>query len=112
MRAVEGGSSIRQAVFAREYQQRIRIEGTISVGVRVLHLRRSRYVGRAKTHVQHVLTAAAMNLIRIGAWLSGAALARTRQPHSPSSWRFQSAHEAFASSIAFEPRLAASSLAE
>lgn len=68
-----------QPTFAREYQQRAGIEGTISAGVRVLHLRRSRYIGLAKTHLQHVLTAAAMNLIRIGAWLGGTPLAQTHQ---------------------------------
>jgi transposase len=68
-----------QPGFAREYQQRAGIEGTISAGVRVLHLRRSRYIGLAKTHLQHVLTAAAMNLIRLGAWLASTPLARTRR---------------------------------
>jgi transposase len=68
-----------QPAFAREYRQRAGIEGTISAGVRALHLRRSRYIGLAKTHLQHVLTAAAMNLIRLGAWLGGTPLARTRQ---------------------------------
>lgn len=68
-----------QPAFAREYQQRAGIEGTISAGVRALHLRRSRYIGLAKTHLQHVLTAAAMNLIRLGAWLASTPLARTRQ---------------------------------
>jgi transposase len=68
-----------QPTFARDYRQRAGIEGTISAGVRVLHLRRSRYIGLAKTHLQHVLTAAAMNLIRLGAWFAGTPLARTRQ---------------------------------
>ena len=68
-----------QPAFAKEYQKRAGIEGTISAGVRVLHLRRSRYIGLAKTHLQHVLTAAAMNLIRLGAWFAGTPLARTRQ---------------------------------
>jgi hypothetical protein len=68
-----------QLAFSKEYRQRAGIEGTISAGVRVLHLRRSRYIGLAKTHLQHVLTAAAMNLIRISAWLAGTPLARTRQ---------------------------------
>jgi IS5 family transposase len=68
-----------QPAFAREYQQCAGIEGTISAGVRALHLRRSRYIGLAKTHLQHVLTAAAMNLIRLGAWFAGTRLVRTRQ---------------------------------
>ena len=44
-----------------------------------MHLRQVRYVGLAKTHVQHVVTAAARNLVRLGAWLGGTPLARTRQ---------------------------------
>jgi Transposase DDE domain len=68
-----------QLAFSKEYQQRAGIEGTISAGARVLHLRRSRYVGLTKTHLQQVLTAAAMDLIRLDAWLSGTPLARTRQ---------------------------------
>ena len=68
-----------QPTFKQDYQQRAGIEGTISAGVRALHLRRSRYIGLAKTHLQHVLTAAAMNLIRLGAWFAGTPLARTRQ---------------------------------
>ncbi len=41
--------------------------------------RQSRYVGLAKTHLQHILTAVALNLIRLGAWLSGVPYAQTRQ---------------------------------
>jgi transposase len=44
-------------------------EGTISQGVRACGLRRSRYVGEAKTHLQHLATAAAINVNRIGSWL-------------------------------------------
>jgi hypothetical protein len=33
----------------------------------------------SETHLQQVLTAAAMNLIRLGAWFAGTPLARTRQ---------------------------------
>ena len=47
-----------------------------------------RYRGLAKTHLQHVLTALAINLVRVDAWLTGAAttgswtsrLARLSQP--------------------------------
>ena len=48
------------------------MEGTISQAVRGFGLRRSRYVGQAKTHLQHVATAAAMNLVRMTEWLGGA----------------------------------------
>lgn len=68
-----------EETFAIEYGRRAGIEGTLSAGVRAMHLRRARYIGLAKTHLQHVLTAAAMNLVRLGAWLAGTPLARTRQ---------------------------------
>src|SRR4051794_27157355 len=41
------------------YAMRAGIEGTISEGVRGLGLRRCRYVGLSKAHLQHVVTAAA-----------------------------------------------------
>ena len=63
----------------RCYARRAGIEGTISQGVRALGLRRARYVGHAKTHLQHVLTAAAINLVRIGRWLADEPLAQTRR---------------------------------
>ena len=50
----------------RAYAQRSGIEGTISQGVRAFGLRRSRYRGEAKAHLQHVATAAAIDLDRIG----------------------------------------------
>jgi transposase len=65
--------------FATEYHRRAGIEGTLSAGVRALHLRRSRYIGLAKTHLQHVLTAAAINFVRLAGWLAGEPLACTRQ---------------------------------
>jgi hypothetical protein len=61
-----------QTAFSNEYQQRAGIEGAISAGVRALHLRRSHSVGLTKTHLKHVLRAAAMNLIRLGALLAKA----------------------------------------
>jgi transposase len=62
----------------RQYALRSGIEATISQAVRGFGLRRSRYLGLAKTHLQHVLTAAAINLARVDAWLSGVPLALTR----------------------------------
>lgn len=64
--------------FRQIYAQRPGIEGTHSQGVRSLGLRRTRYVGRAKTSLQHLFTAAVMNLIRIDAFLEGAKMAKTR----------------------------------
>ena len=39
----------------------------------------ARYSGHAKTHLQHLLTATALNVLRLGAWLTGAPLAPTRE---------------------------------
>lgn len=58
------------AEYRAEYRRRAGIEGTISQGVRVFGLRRSRYVGEAKTHLQHVATATAINVSRITDWLA------------------------------------------
>ncbi|MEU9357286.1 IS1182 family transposase [Streptomyces sp. NPDC048301] len=63
------------------YKIRAGVEGTISQGVRACDLRRSRYRGMAKTSLQHQLTGAAINLIRIDAWLTGTLHARTRASH-------------------------------
>lgn len=65
--------------FKEIYQKRAGVEGTLSQGVRRSDLRQSRYIGLAKTHLQHILTAVALNLIRLGAWLSGVPHAQTRQ---------------------------------
>jgi transposase len=53
------------------YQRRAGIEATISQGVRAFGLRRSRYTGIEKTHLQHVLTALAVNVVRLVAWWDG-----------------------------------------
>ena len=54
------------------------VEETISQGVRSFGLRQSRYWGLAKTHLQHLATAAAINLDRLGAWFEEWPLAKTR----------------------------------
>lgn len=61
-----------------EYCRRAGIEGTISQGVRAFGLRKARYRGLAKTHLQQVATAAAMNIDRIFAWYEGYPRAKTR----------------------------------
>ena len=66
--------------FQAEYRQRAGIEGTISQGVRAFGLRRARYKGLGKTKLQHIVTAAAINLARLDDWLSGRPWATTRQP--------------------------------
>jgi transposase len=65
--------------FALAYAQRAGVESAHAQGLRLCGLRRSRYVGLAKTHLQHILTAVALNLVRLSAWLSGTPLAPTRQ---------------------------------
>ncbi|GAC1396688.1 MAG: hypothetical protein NVSMB65_15830 [Chloroflexota bacterium] len=66
------------AAFKEQYAARAGVEGTISQGTRVCGLRRARYIGRAKTHFQHVLTAVALNVRRVLAWEAETPLARTR----------------------------------
>ena len=67
--------------FKKEYSKRLGIEGTISQGIRGFHLRQCRNIGLAKTRLQHILIAAAINLERIYAWLEGVPLAQTRISH-------------------------------
>jgi len=62
----------------QRYKRRAGIEGTLSQGVRSFGLRCARYRGLAKTHLQHVAIAAAMNIDRIVAWLDERPRARTR----------------------------------
>ena len=65
------------------YAGRAGIEGTVSQGVRTSGMRRSRYRGQAKTHLQHVATAAAINLKRALSWLGEAPRSQTyRSPFS------------------------------
>ncbi len=54
--------------FRQRYRRRAGIEGTISQGVFALGMRRSRFRGQAKTHLQFLLTACAMNLTRVMNW--------------------------------------------
>jgi transposase len=65
--------------YAREYARRAGVEGTISQAVRGFGARRCRYLGAAKTHLQQVLTATAVNCVRIANWLAEMPLAKTRQ---------------------------------
>jgi transposase len=69
------------AAFKERYKTRAGVEGTISQGTRAFGLRRSRYVGLAKTHLQHILIAAAINLTRSVAHLMGSLKAQTRVSH-------------------------------
>jgi transposase len=62
----------------QRYQVRAGVEGTLSQGVRAFGMRRSRYIGLAKTGLQQVCTAAALNASRIARWLAGKQRAKTR----------------------------------
>jgi transposase len=67
--------------YAREYARRAGVEGTISQGIRRCGLRRSRYIGLTKTHLGHVLTAAALDFVRVADWLADVPRAHTRPWH-------------------------------
>ncbi len=67
--------------FARTYRLRAGVEGTIRQAVAVTDTRHARYRGLPKTHLQHVVSAAALNLIRLDAWLNDIPLDRTRTSH-------------------------------
>lgn len=60
------------------YRRRAGVEGTLSQGVRALGMRRSRYIGLAKTGLQQVCTAVAINASRVVRWLDGWPRAKTR----------------------------------
>lgn len=60
------------------YAKRAGVEGSLSPGIRAFGLRRARYLGLVKTHLQHLATAAAMNRVRLDAWLGGIPHAQTR----------------------------------
>ena len=67
------------AEFKGRYHARAGIEGTLSQGIAVGGMRRSRYVGQAKTHLQNVAVATSLNVLRMVSWLMEVPLATTRQ---------------------------------
>jgi transposase len=56
--------------FKEHDAERAGIEGTLSQAVRAFDLRRSRYIGLAKTPLQHILSAVAINVVRVMAWVT------------------------------------------
>ena len=68
----------RTGTFRANYAARAGIEGTHAQAVGRCGLRRCRYIGLAKTRLQHVLTAAAINLVRVAEWCAGTPVAKTR----------------------------------
>jgi transposase len=73
---------LRQQQNTTEWQakdaKRAGIEGTLSQGVRAFGRRHCRYVGLAKTRLQHLATAAAIHIDRLAAWLDGRPHAKIR----------------------------------
>jgi transposase len=65
--------------FKAQYTLRAGVESSLSQGVRRFDLRRSRYLGLARTHLQQLLTATAMNVVRVIAWLRGEPLGERRR---------------------------------
>jgi transposase len=67
--------------FRKSYAARAGIESTHAQAIRRSGLRRARYRGLAKTYLQHVVTAAAINLLRIAAWTRGIPIRQTSCSH-------------------------------
>ncbi|MET8184164.1 transposase [Streptomyces sp. NPDC005336] len=63
------------------YAARAGVQGTIHQAVAVSGIRRSRYTSLPKTHLAHVFTATALNLIRLDAWWTANPLGRRRTSH-------------------------------
>jgi transposase len=54
--------------FRSRYAARAGIEVPHEQAIRRCGLRRCRYIGESKAHLQHLLTAAAINLVRLSEW--------------------------------------------
>src|SRR5215468_1579526 len=66
--------------FKAQYALRAGVESSISQGVRRFDLRRSRYIGLARTQLQQTINATAMNLVRVVDWLRRKASDDTKRP--------------------------------
>jgi transposase len=64
-----------------KYVLRCGIEATIHQAVTVTGLRRARYRGIKKVHLEHIVSAIAVNLIRLHAWWNGHPLEHKRTSH-------------------------------
>ena len=65
--------------FHQQYAARAGIESAHAQGIRRCGLRQARYMGLAKTHLQHLATATALNVVRLGEWWMGTPHAKTRR---------------------------------
>ncbi len=68
------------AEFKAQYALRAGVESSISQGIRRFDMRRSRYVGLIGTHLQQLLVAVAMNLVRVVSWLWNETGGEQRRP--------------------------------
>lgn len=64
--------------FKEQYRARAGVEGVISQATVTLDMRRARYRGQDKTHLQNVATGSAINLLRAVNWLMDKPKAKTR----------------------------------
>jgi transposase len=69
------------AQWKARYAARAGVEGTMRQATHVTGIRRARYLGLAKTTLEHNLAAAAINMIRLDAYWTGHPLDRTRTSH-------------------------------
>jgi transposase len=67
------------AEFNAQYALRAGVESRLSQGIRRVDLRQSRYIGLARTPLQQLLNATAMNVVRVIAWLRGEPLGERRR---------------------------------
>ncbi len=65
--------------FTEKYALRSGVESRLSQGLRRFDLRHRRYFGLARTHLQQLLTATAMHIVRLIAWLTGEPLGERRR---------------------------------
>jgi hypothetical protein len=65
--------------FKAQYALRAGVESSLSQGIRGFDLRRSRYIGLARTHLQQLLNATAMNVVRVIVWFWGEPLGERRR---------------------------------
>jgi transposase len=76
---VAGRARENSAEFVATYAKRAGIEGTLSRAIRRCRLRRTRYIGLARVHLAHILTAVAISFLRLGEWFTDAPRVETRR---------------------------------
>jgi len=76
---IEARALMNDEDFWLRYRERSGIEGTISQAARTCDGRTSRYIGTKKMELQNILIGLAINVTRVGQWLLGRPLAKTRK---------------------------------